>query len=192
MLRTAKAVSKITIFLLLLSDFFLFISLPENRSSIIPHISLYFSFSFLLYICYQHLIHHDAHIHLISRSAHTVLTPGVDMFTGLDVDGKRSSGDDPQMFSIEDGEPMDEEDVVYQAVTIRNPPKPRTTQTCLLYGLAGMIFSLECLITMILIYRIASPWIIFAPLSIVLVLVIFYFIRTCLNPQQTEILRKIL
>ena len=114
------------------------------------------------------------------------------MFTGLDVDGKRSSGDDPQMFSNGDLENMEEEDVVYQAVTIDKPSKPPVMKNYFLYGLSGLIFFLECVMTVILIYRIASPWAMVVPLSIFIVLVIFFFIRTRLNAEQTEILRKFL
>lgn len=192
LLRTAKALSKISVFLFLLSDSIFFYSLPNNPTSNLYLITSYYSFSFLLHICFQYLIHNDAHIHSISRSTHTVLTPGVDIFTGLDANGKRSSGADPQMFSVEDADQMDDEDVIYQTVTTNKSSEPSTRRKCLWYAPAGLIFALETLMTIVLIYRVASLWILFVPLSIVFILTIFYLIRTHFTPRQMEFLRQIL
>lgn len=119
----------------------------------------------------------------------------MDIFAGLDASGKRGSGTDPQMFSVDDGEPMDDEDVIYQTMTTdKQRETTRTTpgQICLWYGLSGLIFILETLMTIALIYRIASLWVLFIPLSIVFLLTIFYLIRTHFTVRQMEFLRQIL
>jgi hypothetical protein len=179
-----------------MSDLLLFLGFPINRTPPIYLISIYYSFSFFLYICFQNLVYSDAHIHLISRSEHTVLTPGVDIFTGLDVDGKKSSGNDPQMFAVEDLEPMNVLDVIYQPLTTNKSsqltPDQTPAQLFVWYAISTCIFCIETFITIMLIYRIGSPWIIFVPLSILLILGIFYLLRTRLGTLETETLRKIL
>jgi hypothetical protein len=166
------------------------------KQSYIYLIFTYYSLTFSLFIYLQRMFYKDAHIHLISRSAHTIHTAGVDVFTGLDADGARSSGQEPQMFAIDDSELMNGIDIVYEPVTTNKSSKFTIEQTPLerfvWYTSLGFIFTLEILCTIILIYRAWSAWIICIPLSIPVILGIFFLLRTKLSVLQTEILRKIL
>ena len=159
-------------------------------------IASYYAFSFFLYIYLQSVVYTDANIHLISRSAHTVLTPGVDVFTGLDAGGTRASGEDPQMFSIDDLESPDGTDVVYQPVTSDKPSQSPVDQSpmkrIVWYATLGSIFGIETVLTIMLVYRAWKPWIIFVPLSIPAVLGLFLLLRMRLSIIQTESLRKLL
>ncbi len=174
----------------------LFLGFPIDRTPPIYLISIYYSFSFFLYICFQNLVYSDAHIYRISRSEHTVLTPGVDIFTGLDVNSKRSNGEDPQMFPVDDLESMNGIDVIYQPVTTNKSSQLQDESTLVQrfvwYAISTCIFCLEAFMIIMLSYRIGSPWIIFAPLSILLILGIFHLLRTRLDTLQSEALRKIL
>jgi len=127
---------------------------------------------------------------------HTVLTPGVDMFTGLDTNGIRSIGQDPQMFSSEDIESIEGSDIIYQAVTTNKPSKLTTEDTpmkkILWYLTLGCIFCIETIATIILIYHVRSPWIIIVPISIPIILGIFFLLRTRLSVSQKENLKQIL
>ena len=181
---------------LALSSALLFSSFYTFKEDFIYLVTSYYAFSFFLFIYLQSVVYIDSNIHLISRSAHTVLTPGVDIFTGLDVNGARATGQDPQMFSIDDLETPDATDVVYQPVTanksnqsaIDQSPMKRITW----YGTLAAIFAIEAVLTIMLILRAWSPWIIFVPISIPSVLGLFFLLRTKLDDLQTETLRKIL
>ncbi len=196
MLRTSKALSKFSIVSLVTSDLLFFSIFFLNRAPIIHLIAIYYSFSFLLFIYLQSQVYSDEHIHLISRSAHTVLTPGVDIFTGLDINGTRSTGEDPQMFSNDDVQSMDGSDIIYQAVTTNKSPKSPNEKTplekFLWYGTLACIFCIEAIVTIVLVYRVGSPWIIFVPLSIPIILGIFFLLRTKLGVLYLETLRKML
>lgn len=179
-----------------MSDIFLYFNISKNHIPSIHLISIYYSLSFYLFIYLQCIIYTDAHIHIISRSEHTVLTPGVDIFTGLDTNGIRSAGEDPQLFSIEDLESIDGNDIIYQSV-ITNKPSIKTTEQiqtkrCIWYIKLGWICCIEIISTIILIYHIRSLWIIFVPISIPVIFGIFFLLRTKLSVLQTESLRKIL
>ncbi|CAF0841726.1 unnamed protein product [Rotaria sordida] len=177
LLRTAKSLSKFSI---------LFLAM----------ITSYYAFSFFLFMYLQSIVYSDSHIHLISRSAHTVLTPGVDIFTGLDANGARSTGQEPQMFSIDDLEPTDGTDVVYQPVTSNKPSQPIAEQTpmkrAVWYATLASIAGIEIVLTIMLVLRAWTPWIILVPVSIPALLGIFFLLRTKLNVLQTEQLRRIL
>jgi hypothetical protein len=179
-----------------MSDTLLFASFYTFNDRYIYLITSYYAFSFFLFIYLQSIVYADSHIHLISRSAHTVLTPGVDLYTGLDSNGSRSSGQEPQMFSIDDLEAGDGTDVVYQPVTSNKPSQPPAEQTpmkrIVWYATLASIFSIETVLTIMLIYRAWPAWIILVPISIPAILGIFFLLRTKLNIMQTENLRKIL
>ncbi|CAF4616799.1 unnamed protein product, partial [Rotaria sp. Silwood2] len=170
LLRTAKALSKFSILFLAMSDTLLFACFYTTNERYFYLVTSYYGFSFFLFIYLQSIVYADSHIHLISRSAHTVLTPGVDIFTGLDANGARSSGQDPQMFSIDDLEPSDGTDVVYQPVTSSKPSQASAEQTpmkrIVWYATLASIASIEVVLTIMLVMRAWSPWIIFVPISI--------------------------
>ncbi|CAF0762276.1 unnamed protein product [Rotaria sp. Silwood1] len=196
LLRTAKALSKFSILFLAMSDTLLFASFYTAHERYFYLVTSYYGFSFFLFIYLQSIVYADSHIHLISRSAHTVLTPGVDIFTGLDANGARSSGQDPQMFSIDDLEPADGTDVVYQPVTSNKPSQSIAEQTpmkrVVWYATLGSIAGIEVVLTIMLVMRAWSPWIIFVPISIPALVGVFFLLRTKLNVLQIEHLRKIL
>lgn len=196
LLRTAKALSKFTILFLAMSDTLLFASFYTYNERYFYLVASFYAFSFFLFMYLQSIVYADAHIHVISRSAHTVLTPGVDMYTGLDANGARSAGQDPQMFSIDDLEPADGTDVVYQPVTSNKTTAPRVEQTplkrAIWYATLASIISIEVVLTIMLVVRAWSPWIILVPISIPAILGIFFLLRTKLNVLQIEYLRKIL
>jgi len=100
------------------------------------------------------------------------------------------------MFSVDELESMDGSDVIYQAVTTNKSPNPIPKQTpiqkFLWYTTLGCAFCIEILVTIILIYRVRSLWIIIVPISIPIILGIFFLLRTKLGVLQTEYLRKIL
>lgn len=179
-----------------MSDLFLFYNFFISHAPVIHLISIYYSLSFLLYIILQKLVYSDAHIHLISRSTHTILTPGVDVFTGLDKNGARSSGQEPQMFSLEDLESLDGSDILYQAVTTSKTTKVTNERTPLqkliFYTILGLIFFTEILVTIMLVYRVRSIRIIIVPISIFIIIGIFFLLRTRLSNFQSEFLRKVL
>jgi len=174
----------------------LYFTISKNSISIINLISIYYSLIFCLFISLQTIIYKDAHIHIISRSEHTVFTPGVDIFTGLDDKGIQNTGEDPQMFSVDDIESMHGSDVIYQSVTTNIPSNQTMEQTpmkrCVWYATLGWIFSFGIISTMMLFYHIRSLWIIFVPISVPVILGSFFLLRTKLSVLQTESLRKIL
>jgi hypothetical protein len=182
--------------LLAMSETLFFAYTYTTKDRFVYLVTSYYAFSFFLFIYLQSLVYSDAHIHLISRSAHTILTPGVDIFTGLDANGARGSGQDPQMFSIDDIETPEGTDIVYQPVTAEKMsrsviPEPPMKRIIWYATLAG-IFAIETILTMMLIYRAWSAWIILVPLSIPAVLGVFFFLRIRLNVLQIESLRKVL
>ncbi|CAF0781715.1 unnamed protein product [Rotaria sordida] len=196
LLRTTKALSKFSITLLAMSDGFLFSITLANHSQLLKLIAVYYSFSLFLFIFLQTVIHNDEHIHLISRSTHAVLTPGVDIFTGLDINGVRSIEQDPQMFSIEDFELTNGMDIVYIPVTTNKSSIQTDEQTsmkkCVWHAKLGCIFVIEIIVTIILFGYIWSLWIIFVPISILVILGIFFLLRTRLSDLQTNHLKNIL
>ena len=179
-----------------MSDTLLFASFYTVNESFTYLVTSYYTFSFFLFVYVQSLVYADGHVHLISRSAHTVLTPGFDISSGLDTNGSRSSGQEPHLFSSDDLENGEGTDVVYQPVTFDKSSQPVVEQTPMKqfvwYATLAAIFSIETVLTIMLIYRAWSPWIIFVPLSIPAVLSIFFFLRTRLNVLQMESLRRIL
>ncbi len=179
-----------------MSDTLLFASFYTINERYAYLVTSYYAFSFFLFIYLQTLVYADSHIHLISRSAHTVLSPGVDVFTGLDANGVRSSGQEPQMFSIDDLEPGDSTDVVYQPVTSNKSSQPISEQPPMKrfvwYATLSSIVAIEIALTIMIVSRAWSPWIILLPISIPAILGIFFLLRTKLNVLQTEYLRKIL
>ncbi|CAF3565322.1 unnamed protein product [Rotaria sordida] len=196
LLRTAKSLSKFSILFLAMSDTLLFASFYKTNERYFYLVTCYYAFSFFLFMYLQSIVYSDSHIHLISRSAHTVLTPGVDIFTGLDANGARSTGQEPQMFSIDDLEPTDGTDVVYQPVTSNKPSQPIAEQTpmkrAVWYATLASIAGIEIVLTIMLVLRAWTPWIILVPVSIPALLGIFFLLRTKLNVLQTEQLRRIL
>jgi len=179
-----------------MSDTLLFASFYTAKEHYIYLVTSYYAFSFFLFIYLQSLVYADSHIHLISRSAHTVLSPGVDIFTGLDTNGTRGSGEDPQMFSIDDLEQGEGTDVVYQPVTSNKSSQPISAQPPMnrfvWYATLSSIVGIEILLTIMIVVRASSLWIILLPIPIPVILGIFYLLRTKLNVLQTENLRKIL
>lgn len=159
-------------------------------------IGSYYAFSLFLFIYLQSIAYTDDNIHVISRSSHTVLTAGVDIYTGLDANGLQTSGQDPQMFSIDDLENPDATDVVYQPVTSnksgQSPADQNPMKNYIRYGTLASIFAIETALTIMLIFRVRTPFIIFVPISIAAVLALFYFLRVKLRDIQTELLRRIL
>jgi hypothetical protein len=111
------------------------------------------------------------------------------------MDGKRSNGEDPQIFSADDLESMNGIDVVYQPVTTNKSSQQDEiplVQRIVWYAIAACIFSIEAFMMIVLTYRIGSPWIIFVPLSMLLILGVFHLIRTRLDTLKSEALRKVL
>ncbi|CAF3451414.1 unnamed protein product [Rotaria socialis] len=194
LLQTTKAISKFSLVLLAMSDCFLFLTMKINHCQIIQYISLYYSFSFVLFICIQSTIYTDENIHLISRSSHTVLTPGIDMFTGLDISRVDSIGQDPQMFAIDDLELVDGSSIIYQPITTNKSStqkKKQTRQKCVWYAQLGFIILMEVAVTVILIDYVWSSWIIFIPISIPVIFV-FLLLRTKLRLFPTKNFKTIL
>lgn len=177
---------------LALSNALLFASFYSFAPRFIYLVATYYSVSFFLFLYLQSVVYSDGHIHIISRSAHTVLTPGVDVFTGLDNNGTGGSNSEPQMFSIDDLESPDGTDVVYQPMTSNKSNENEPIQGFIRNATFASIFVIEMILTMMLIYRAWTPWIIFVPLSIPAIICLFYFLRTKLNDIQKETLRKIL
>lgn len=179
-----------------MSDILLFGNFFISHAPLLHIISIYYSISFLLYMILQKLVYSDGHIHLVSRSTHTVHTPGVDLFTGLDTNSPKSHGQEPQMFTLDDLESLDGEDVIYHAVSTNKAPKTKSEQTplqkILFYVSLASLFCCETFLTIMLIHRVRSPWIITIPLSIFVILGIFFLLRTRLSISQSEFLRKIL
>jgi len=180
-----------------MSDTLLFASFYLNeRSNYVYLATSYYAFSFFLFIYLQSLVYADSHINLISRSAHTVLSPGVEIFSGLDPNGAQNAGQDPQMFTIDDLEPGDGTDVVYQPVTSNKTSQPLSAQTPMKrfvwYATLSSIVSIEIILTIMAVYRAKSPWAVLLPISIPVIIGIFSLLRTKLNVLQTEYLRKIL
>lgn len=196
LLKTTKGLSYISIVLLVASDGFLFFTLFMNQGQIIKLIAIYYSCSFNLFIWSQRLVLSDDHIHLISRSGHTVLTPGVDAFTGLDVNRSHDAGEDPQMFFMEDNEILDGIKAVYRPVTTNKEPKGKMPQTKLeniiWYIKIGLILCTEVALIIALVGYVWSLWIIMIPLTIFVILGIFFILRTRLNSSYLEILKAIL
>ncbi|CAF0777207.1 unnamed protein product [Adineta ricciae] len=196
LLRTAKSLSKFSILFLSMSDTLFFASIYVSNENYFHLVLYYYAFSFFFYIYLQSIIHADSNIFIISRSAHTVLTPGVNLYTGLDATGVRSAGQEPQMFSIDDLETGDGTDVVYQPVTSTKPAVPTVEQTrmnqIVWYATLASIIAIEITLTIMLIVRAWSEWIILVPVSIPVVLGIFFLLRTRLSDFQKENLRKVL
>ncbi|CAF1140136.1 unnamed protein product [Rotaria magnacalcarata] len=196
LLRTAKALSKFSILFLAMSDTLLFASFYTVNERYPYLVTTYYAFSFFLFMYLQSIVYSDENVHLISRSAHTVLTPGFDVFTGPDSNGSRSLGQDPQMFSIDDLEPADGTDVVYQPVTSNKTSQPIAEQTpmkrAVWYATLASIIGIEIVLTIMLVVRAWSLWIILVPVSIPALLGVFFLLRTKLSVLQTEKLRKIL
>ena len=132
----------------------------------------------------------------MSRSAHTILTSGIDIFTGLDANGAKSTEQAPQMFSLEDMDSIDELDTMYKSATNNKSSveaKERTPmQKIVWYATIGWIFCNETITTIVLVYHIGSLWIIFVPISILVILGIFFLLRTRLDVLQTENVKSIL
>ncbi len=179
-----------------MGDMLLYFSISKNSIPIINLISIYYSLIFCLFISLQSITYKDAHIHIISRSEHTVFTPGVDIFTGLDDKGIQNTGEDPQMFSVDDIESMNGSDVIYQSVVTNKPSNETIEQTpmkiCVWYATLGWIFCIGIVATTILFYHIRSLWIIFVPISVPVILGSFFLLRTKLRVLHAESLRKIL
>lgn len=196
MLRTAKALSKFSILFLAMSDTLFFASAYTFNESYTQLVTYYYAFSFFLFIYLQSIVYADSHIYLISRSQHTVLTPGVNLYTGLDATGARATGQEPQMFSIDDLEGGDGTDVVYQPVTANKPGAPIAEQTPMKrfvwYATLASIIGIEIALTIMLVVRAWSAWIVLVPISIPVILGVFFLLRTRLTVVQTENLRKIL
>jgi len=196
LLRTAKSLSKFSILFLAMSDTLLFASIYTKHESYAYLVTSYYAFSFFLFMYLQSLVYTDSNINVISRSAHTVLSPGVDVFHGLDTNGARSSEQEPQMFSIDDLEAGDSADVVYQPVTLNKSSQPIAEQPPMnrfvWYATLSSICGIEIVLTIMVVVRAWSVWVILLPISIPVILGIFYLLRTKLNVLQTEYLRKIL
>jgi hypothetical protein len=100
------------------------------------------------------------------------------------------------MFSVDELESMDGSDIIYQAVTTNKSPNPIPEKTPIhkfvWYATLGCLFCIEIIITILLIYRVRSLWIIIVPISIPIIFSIFFLLRTKLGVLQTEYLRKIL
>ena len=179
-----------------MSDVLLFVSLPNARTTSIQLISIYYSLSFVLFVLLQNFVYYDEHIHLISRSAHTLLTPGVDLYTGIDVINSNKNAQESHTLPSYDVDQIDDEDIIYQKVTETKPLPTVAGQTLmqkfLWYAILACIFCIEAVATLILIYRVGSGWVIFVPLSIVFILGIFHVLRTKLPDSFSETLRKIL
>jgi hypothetical protein len=179
-----------------MSDTLLFANFYTINERYLYLITTYYSLSFFLYIYIQSLIYADAHINLIYRSAHTVLAPGVDIFSGLESGAGRSPGQDPQMFSIDDLEQAEGTDVVYQPVTLNKPSQALNDQPpikrVVWYATLASIVGIEIVLTIMISVRAWSPWIILVPVSIPAILGVFYLLRVRLNVLETESLRKIL
>ena len=196
LLRTAKALSKFSILFLAMSDTLLFASFYTINERYTYLVTSYYAFSFFLYMYLQTLVYADSHIHLISRSAHTVLAPGVEVLTTLDTNNSPNPEQDPQMFSLDDLEPGDGTDVVYQPVTSNRASQPLSEQPPIKrfvwYATLSSIVGIEIVLTIMIIMRAWSAWIILLPISIPVILGVFYLLRNKLNVLQTESLRKIL
>jgi hypothetical protein len=179
-----------------MSDTLLFARFYTLDQPYIYLVTSYYAFSFFLFMYLQSLVYADSHIHLISRSAHTVLAPGVEVFTGLDPNARQSPGHDPQMFSIDDLEPGDSTDVVYQPVTSNKTSQPLSEQTPMKrfvwYATLSSIVCIEIVLTVMIVTQVRSLWIILPPISIPIIIGIFSLLRTKLNVLQIEKLRKIL
>ena len=159
-------------------------------------VTTYYSITYFLFIYIQSLVYADAHINLIYRSAHTVLARGVDVFSGIESSGGRSSGQDPQMFSIDDPEQADGTDVIYQPVTSNKQSQALSDQPPIKrfvwYATLASIVGIEIVLTIMIVLRAWTPWIILVPVSIPAILGIFYLLRVRLSDVQSESLRKIL
>ncbi|CAF1020699.1 unnamed protein product [Adineta steineri] len=195
-LRTTKALSEFAIILLLLSDIFLFYYIVITTNSLIHSISIYYCCSFDLYILLQSIVYVDADIHIISRSDHTVLTPGIDILHDLESGETRNVEKDSEMYHNDDVESIDGSDIIYQKVTTNKSPIPATRRapmnTFSWYASVGWIIFVEILLTLSLINHVRSLWVIIIPLAFPVILGIFFLIRTKLNVLSLETLRKIL
>lgn len=159
-------------------------------------VTSYLAFSFFLFMYLQSLVYTDSHIHLISRSAHTVLAPSVEISTGLEPNTNSNSNQEPQMFSIDDLEPIDGTNIVYQPVTSNTGSRSMEEKTprerLIWYATLASIAGIEIALTIMIVVRAWSPWIVLLPISIPFILGVFYLLRTKLNVFQDEFLRKIL
>ncbi|CAF0872948.1 unnamed protein product, partial [Didymodactylos carnosus] len=82
LLRTAKSLSKFAVLFLALSYSLFFASYYVTTDYVGYLISSYYTLTFFWILWLQGIIFPDQYIHQISRSAHTVLTPGIDIYTG--------------------------------------------------------------------------------------------------------------
>ena len=179
-----------------MSDTLLFASSYTINERYAYLVTSYLAFSFFLFMYLQSLVYADSHMHLITRSKHTVLAPSVEISTGLDSNTNPNSGQDPQMFSIDDLEPIDSTNIVYQPVTSntahptgeQQPPMKRIVW----YATLSSIVTIQIALTIMVVIRAWTPWIILLPISIPVVLGVFYLLRTKLITSQEEFLRKIL
>jgi len=187
--------SKVSILLLAMSDTLLFASFYTINDRYAYLVTSYYAFSFFLFMYLQSLVYADSHIHVIARSAHTVLSPGIDIVSAAD-SSPRNIADEPQMFSIDDLEPSDSTDVVYQPVTSNRSGLPINQQPPMnrfvWYATLSSIVGIEIVLTIMVVIRAWSPWIVLLPISIPVILGVFYLLRTQLNDMQIEYLRKIL
>ena len=160
-------------------------------------VTSYYAFSFFLFIYLQIIVYTDSNAGLIVRSEHTVLAPGFDVLAGIDSNNAHSTGQEPTMFSIDEVEPTpDVADVIYQPVTSNksyqlNAEQPLMKRTVWYLTLAS-IASIEIILTIMLVNRTWTPWIILVPISIPGIFGIFFLLRTRLSNLQTEYLRKFL
>lgn len=179
-----------------MSDTLLFASSYAINERYAYLVTTYLAFSFFLFMYLQSLVYADSHIHLISRSAHTVLAPSIEVSTGLDPSNNFNSSQEPQMFSIDDLEPVDGTNVVYQPVTSNSASQSVEEQTpmkrLVWYATLSSIVGIEIALTIMIVVRAWSISIILLPISIPLILGVFYLLRTKLNVFQDEFLRKIL
>ena len=177
---------------LALSNALLFASYYTYAPTFTYLVATYYALSFFLFLYLQSVMFNDENNHVISRSAHTVVIPGVDVYTGIDGNGTASSGQEPTMFSIDDLEASDGTDVVYQPMTSNKSNESEPMKGFIRNATLVSIFVIQVISTMMLIYRAWTAWIIFVPLSIPAIIGLFYFLRTTLNDIQIENLKRIL
>jgi hypothetical protein len=74
----------------------------------------------------------------------------------------------------------------------QSPEDQTPTNRIIRFATLASIFSIETALTIMLVYRTRTAWIIFVPLSIPAVLGVFFLLRMKLNIIQAEGLRKLL
>lgn len=179
-----------------MSDTLLFASSYTINERYTYLVTSYLAFSFFLFMYLQSLVYTDSHMHVIIRSKHTVLAPGMEVSTGPDSTINPNSGQEPQMFSIDDLEPTDNANIVYQPVTSHSTSPSGEQQTpmkrIVWYATLSSIVTIQIALTIMVVVRAWSPWVILLPISIPVVLGVFYLLRTKLLTPQEDFLRKIL